>query len=374
MKRINKNRGLNELLKTDALYKLIDEMRVLPFSHRLQQLDPEDKLEEIDILAALHDSNSQARYIVLNWIDEQRQRINRNIADLPEGFQQYIWGNDLTTKDVVNQLDKELRRGGFYQEISEQLDLSEDVFVVWIEAVQATLKYERFYKLRQQFQFIIELAYRAHHKIADNNGVQQIKQAYSNKFANSLVYEINAKGMLTVATDEFSQAINGKKVTLIRVCRKCQTIFWGKNTQSQYCGAECRKSCNTYHADKSRRERKNKPELKKQKTIIKRRCTLTNLKSDFLNKELWSNEMILIRNQKPVSLPKETEIEITKISINEVIESMPFRFDVKSGTGMIGYLEVEFDNKLESKLKKIFWMDVGWKRKRNNPRGASRKT
>lgn len=211
----------------------------------------------------ISDSENIADHLLKNSIHEARCILEEALDDKPEGFRQYIWGDDVPKVSPL----VELHDPGF------------NILSVQKATEEAVIRFQEFYNLQGRLTSLIEaieitgLAKGELGKLQSLAIINKLLNRFFNKFPNSLKYEIDDDKKMHVTLDEFSHAINGVDITYIRKCKnkKCEKIYWAKRSESKCCSAIC---LNAYHSLQSINKRKKDPKAHDWEQDVKRRANI----------------------------------------------------------------------------------------------------
>jgi hypothetical protein len=226
-------------------------------------LTESSRLRDYYLLVLAHalegdDSPNDGGLFVEVWASNTNSALNAIINGLPEnlqeGFKQYIWDKATALPDGL---------GGIAPtgENFPKLNIRADVLRLWQDVVRATLKYEEFFRIHKQFQYLTFLAEdfrlsrrgtKGDHPRLDSN-VQQLTKVLSRvpndshlrRLFDSTEFILGLDGVLHVKHDELLVAISGEDITRIRECKSCHKVFWVERSDAVCCSSTCRKR---YHS------------------------------------------------------------------------------------------------------------------------------
>lgn len=285
----------------------------------------------------------------------QFQKLFKNYAKDHKKFWTYIWGekNENLWKTENNNID-----------CAEMDDFIND-------AGKAVLKYRFFYKLQNQFRWLMYKRYlppfkkwgRAKNEPENSIGRWLVRGEWINNkigfrdFSNLNEYEFDSNFKVKVLYDEFSQAIDGINIIRVRCCVRleCQKIFWASKIGKAYDPKCCSPKCaNLFFAQKSMDKTKNERKRQRRDGAVKK------LQKRFKGTDQWTENATLIvpddngNTEATLNLSKGTQLRIVGIDFDEIKKGMPIRFFVEMESGKKGQIEIEYGNQFSTNLKRTF--------------------
>ncbi len=267
-----------------------------------------------------------------------RDLLQESLGFLPTDLLEYIWGKDSIPESTA------------HEEIEY---LGTDVLTLTVQTERAAANYVKFQHLWNQFKFVT----RSVEEILSNKNSLSKDQIES--MFNGLPIEPRFKfkkdETVSISFDQFTQAINGVRITFIRECKWCHKVFWAGRNDQNCCSSNnsdgkpslCKIS---YNVSKSKLGRKK----------TDRRLKLREIKKKYESKEVWAYDETLTytdskSNQSKSTQLNDTSLKIIDIKFKDSVESNILKIDAyKLSTKREGVIELKYNNKLDHNLDRIF--------------------